>query len=283
MTSIIFQNLFDTIYESSKNVNSYFTNKPLNENDIYLILTSIPKDRIILYIFITFLVFNFISRYEIKLSGIFSLIISLIILYFLIRSQYSDFTKYTKNKLNQIRFLHKLMYDNKESYITASTDNIFILPMHSSEKSYLYLDPIIVQLFYDVKPISSFNISSYVDAVFHCNNILGIEYESKLGVNRNYLNYNTAILEKSKAMNSLNSAIYNMPEGTMIKYMKTLKLLQSVLNGHLKTIGQYFKNENKTSDLTINSVPDDFYDINFFISPDDTKTYDYFSVYNMYT
>lgn len=283
MTSVIFQNLFDTIYESSKNINSYFTNKPLNEDDIYLILTSIPKDRIIIYIFITFLIFNFISRYEIKLSGIFSLMITLIVLYFLIRSQYSDFTKYTKNKLNQLKFLHKLMYDNKESYITASTDNIFILPMHSSEKSYLYLDPIIVQLFYDIKNISSFNISSYVDALFHCNNILGIEYESKLGVNRNYLNYNTAILEKSKAMNSLNSAIYNLSEGYMIKYMKTLKLLQSILNGHLKTIGQYFKNENKTTEITINSVPDDFYDINFFISPDDTKTDDYLSVYNMYT
>jgi len=283
MTSIIFQNLFDKIYESSKNINSYFNNKPLNEDDIFLILKSIPKDKIVIYIIIIFLVFNFISRYEIKLSQIFSLIISIILLYFLIRSQYSDFTSYTKNKSNQIRFLHKLMYNNKNEYITASSDNIFIYPMHSPEKSYLYLDPILVQLFYDVKPISSFNISSYVDSLFHCNNILGIEYESKLGVNRNYLNYNTAVLEKSKAMNSLNSAIYNMPEGTMIKYMKTLKLLQSVLNGHLKTIGQYFKNQNKLNDITINSVPDDFYDINFFISPDDTKTEDYFSVYNMYT
>jgi hypothetical protein len=134
-----------------------------------------------------------------------------------------------------------------------------------------------------MKGISSYNISSYVESLYHCNNLIGIEYESKIGLNRDYLNYNSAILEKSKALNALNSSIYNIPEAYVQKYMKSMKILQSLLNQHLYTIGNYFKNNNKLNPITINKVPDDFYDINFIINPDDTKTSDYMSVYNMYT
>lgn len=282
MTSIIFQNLLDSFYESSNKINLFFDNKKFFENDLFIILLDIPKHKYIIYIIITFIIFNFISRLNIKLNELFSFLISCIVIYFLIRIDYTDFSKYTKNKTEEIRFLHKLMYDNKNEYVTANPDNFFIMPIHPYEKSYLYLDPILVQLFIEVRPISSYNISAYVNSLFHCNNIIGIEYESKIGLNREYLNYNTAILEKSKALNAFNSAIYNQPEATILKYMESLKILQSILNNHLKVIGEYFKNNNILNDITINSVPNDFYDINFFISPDDTKTKDYISVYNMY-
>ena len=43
-----------------------------------------------------------------------------------------------------------------------------------------------------------------------------------------------------------------------------------------------FKEKNRTEELNISKRPDNFYDMNFFISPNNTKTRDYNSVYDMY-
>jgi hypothetical protein len=283
MTSIIFQNFFNELYKSSKDLNSEYEEKKFYGIDFFGILERIPKDNIIIYIIIVFFVFSFINRFNIKLNEIFSFLICILLIYFLIRVDYSNFVGYTKEKQTQLNFLHKLMYENKKDYISASPDNVFIMPFHPYEKSYLFLDPLIVQLFMDIKPVSSFNIDSYVNSLFHCNNILGIEYESQFGLNREYLNYSTALSEKAKAMNALNSCMYEAPAGTVLKIMKSIKILQSLLNAHLRNIGDFYKNSNVVNDFTIFSKPDDFYDIDFVISPDDTKTRDYISTYNMYT
>lgn len=283
MASIIFKNFFDEVYNSSKKLNNKLEENRLYGTDFFGILERIPKDNVIIYIIIIFLIFNFTNRFNIKLNEIFAFLVSIFLLYFLIRVDYSGFIGYTKEKQLQIDLMHKLMYEKKDSYITGSPDNIFIIPIHPYEKSYLFLDPLIVQLFYDIKDISSYNINSYVDSLFHCNNILGIEFESQYGLNREYLNYSTAITEKAKAMNALNSCMYEIPAGGVAKTMKSIKLLQSLLNAHLRNIGEVFKNSNVVNDFTIFSKPDDFYDINFIISPDDTKTRDYNSTYNMYT
>ena len=43
-----------------------------------------------------------------------------------------------------------------------------------------------------------------------------------------------------------------------------------------------FKNKNKITDITIDTMPDNFYDNEHNIKPNDMKTRDYNSVYNMY-
>lgn len=281
MESIIFKNIIDKINESTSNINSYFKNIDYYDTNIYTIFEKMPKNNIIIYILIIFLIFNFISRLNIRFNEIFSLFICIIIIYYLMKKDYTTFIDFTNEKSNQLKFLHKLMFDNK-NWITMNDKNFFITPIYPYQKSYLYLNPVIVQLFFDIKKISSYNISSYVNSLIHCNNVIGIEYESKIGLNREYLNYQTAILEQQKALNELNSSIYNIPESYVPVYMKSIKLLQELLNKHIYNISQLYKNNNKLNSITIDSVPNDFYEVNFVINPDDTKTKEYISVFNMY-
>jgi hypothetical protein len=283
MTSIIFKNIIDNVFNSTNNINTYFENYDNYNTNLYNLLSTLPKEYLVIYIFFVFLIFNFISKFNITNTHIFSLLIIAIFIYFIANNNYSNFLLYTNEKKKDLKFLHKLMYTNKDSFITANNNNFFITPIESYKYSYLYLNPALIDLFISIKNISSFNISAYVDALIHSNNLIGIDFEAKIGLNRDYLNYSTAVLEKNKALNSLNSAIYNIPENTVQKYMESIRMLHKLLNQHLTNIGNYFKNINKLNDLQINRVPDDFYDINFIISSDDTKTSDYISTYNMYS
>jgi len=282
MTSIIFQNVYDQFFDLSDNINNYFLKMDTYKTDIYYILESLPKSTYIIYIVVIFIIFRFVLSQNITISHLFSFFIALFIVYFLIRYNYSSFMKYISHKSDELKFLNKLMYDHKDFWITAGTNNFFVTSNNNEFTTYLYLDPVVIDLFINIKPMIVFNLSAYVTTLFHVNNVIGIDYQSKIGVNRQYLNYNSAVLEKNKALNSLNSSIYKLPESIIPKYMKSIKLLHKILSNYLLSIGKYFKNNNKLNDLTVDKMPDDFYDIDFVISADDTKTRDYISVYDMY-
>jgi hypothetical protein len=282
MENIVFKNIYDKLSSSASNINSYFDNIDYYNDNIYDILYKIPKYNIIIYIFLIAIIYNFINRLKIRLNEILTFLFCLLIIYLLIKKNYTEFIKYTQYKKSQLNFLHKLIFNNKDwSY--AKNNSIMIKPT-GNEKSYLYLNPVIVELFYNIREYSQYNISSYINSIIHCNNVIAIEYQSKIGLDRTYMNYEIATEETKKALNELNSIIYNLPS-TKVSYMKlkdTIKTLHQLLNKHIRTIGEVFKNDNKVNDMNMFSMPDNFYDSYFLIAPNDTKTDNYNSTYNMY-
>ena len=173
---------------------------------------------------------------------------------------------------------------NTKNFDFVKENNLFIKPIGSDEKTYLYLNPAIVQLFYNLRRYSQLNISSYVNSLLHCNNVIGLDYQSKIGLSDIYLNYEVAVEESNKALNEFNSLIYNLPS-TIIAYTKfnnSVKILHQLLNRHIQDMDILFKNKNKITDITIDTMPDNFYDNEHNIKPNDMKTRDYISVYNMY-
>jgi len=283
MSSIIFQNIIDKINTSSNNINSYFENSDYYNTNIYDIYTKIPKSNIIIYIFIVFIVFNFISRLEIRLNEIMTFLVSVILIYILFKKDYSEFIKYTNVKKSQLDFLHKLIFNDTDVEYAKLSD-IFFKPVGNDQKSFLYLNPLIVQFFYNLRNYSQINVSSYISSIIHSNNVIGLYYQSTIGLDRNYLNYELAIEETKKALNDLNSLIYNIPstKKSYNKLEESIKILHSLLNKHITDMAVIFKNENKMGEMSIDKRPDSFYDMYFKINEDDTKTEDYMSVYNLY-
>jgi hypothetical protein len=282
MSSIIFQNIIDKINTSSNNINSYFENSDYYNTNIYDIYTKIPKSNIIIYIFIVFIVFNFISRLKIRLNEIMTFLISIVLIYILFKKDYSEFIKYTNVKKTELDFLHKLVFNDVDIKYAKLTD-IFLKPS-GDEKSYLYLNPLIVKLFYNLRNYSQENVSSYVNSIIHCNNVIGLYYQSTIGLNRTYLNYELAIDETKKALNDYNSFIYTIQHSkkNYNKLDDSIKILHSLLNKHISDMAVIFKNENKMGEMSIDKRPDSFYDMYFKIGENDTKTLDYISVYDVY-
>jgi len=283
MSSIIFKNIIDKINTSSTNINNYFENIDTYNTNIYEILTKLPKSNIIIYIFIVFCIYNFISRFEIRLNELLSYVVCLVVVYLLANKDYKEFINYTSIKKDQINFINKLIFNGKVwDYVKKS--NIFIESLNLREKSYLYLNPAIVEFFYNLRLFSKYNISSYVNSIIHCNNIIKIDYETKLGLNNDYYNFQVALDEKKKALNELNSLIYNLPS-TYVSYNNfndSIKILQSLLNKPISDMAILLININKTKEINITSKPDNFFQENYYISDDNTKTRDYISTFDMY-
>ena len=283
MTDIIFHNIIDKIETSSNNINTYFSNQDLYNSNIYDIIYKIPKYNLIIYIFIVFLLYSFINRLNIRLNEILSFIICTLLIYFLIKKDYTQFIEYTQVKKNQLNFLHKLMFNSK-NFDYEKQDNKIIKPVGTTEKSYLYLNPVIVELFYNLRNYSQLNISSYINSLIHCNNVIALDYQSKLGLVNVYLNYDVAVEESNKALNEYNSIIYSLPSAKVSykKFNDSIKVLHGLLNKHISNMGTLFKNKNKITDITISSMPDNFYDNEHNVKSNDMNTRDYKSVYNMY-
>jgi hypothetical protein len=283
MENIIFKNIYNKVDNTTKNINNYFDNIDYFNNGIFDILYQIPKYNLIIYIFIVFLFFRFIDSYDIKLNNIFALMIVVIFMYFVLNIKKKN-NDYIKNNNNiKLKFLHKLMFDSE--YSMVNSDILLIKPENSLFKSYLYKDTQIIELYYSMRNYSQFNISAYVNSLIHTNNVIGLEDDNKLKVNNSYENYQLAIDETKKAMNELNSIIYNLPS-TKISYNKfknDLQLLHKFLNSYIRSMGERLKNNNRIlENITIDYTPDNFYDSYFVISPDVTKENDYISTFDMY-
>jgi hypothetical protein len=98
MEDIIFKNVLDNINKTSNNINNYFDNADTYNTNIYDIIKKLPKSNIIIYIFIVFILFNFFARLNIRLNEVLVTLISFVLIYFLIKKDYSDFIEYTQVK-----------------------------------------------------------------------------------------------------------------------------------------------------------------------------------------
>ena len=286
--NIIFENIFDKINMSADNINSYFSNLDYYNTNTYDIFSKLPKYNIIIYIFIVFLIFNFIGRLNIRLNEILIFFVSVLVIYLLMNKDYSQFIQYTDKKKLQLEYLNKLIFNGKD-WIYGYKTSYQSETRYFDNVSFLYLDPVIVEFFYNMRDFSHYNISSYVNAVKHANNVIGMDFKSSFGEDRKYLNYQDLILEVKKCLNEFNSVIYNLPSAilTYEQFNKSMKVLHQLLNQHVTNMGARIKNDNtlkeNNKDITVDGyMPNDFYDDYFIIHADDTKTRDYISTYNMY-
>lgn len=282
MESLIFQNVIDKVSTASENVISYLGNLDYYNDNIYDIINKVPKANIIIYIFIIFVIFNFVGRLEIRLNEILVYMICIVLIYILLKKDYTQFIDYTIIKKNQLKFLHKLMFNSPWDYERET--NVIIKPINSNNKSYLYLNPLIVEFFYNIREYSQYNISSYVNSLIHCNNVIAYDYQCKLGLSNEYENYTVAVDEVKKALNELNSVIYNLPSAivTYNKFGDSVKMLHGLLNQHIKNMATIFKDKNKTNEINLHERPDNFYDDYFVVSANDTREKGYISTFNMY-
>lgn len=283
MDDIIFQNIIEKINKSSNNINSYFENIDYFNTNIYDVYTKLPKYKIILYILVVFIIFSFLRTFNIRLNEIMAFSISILFIYILLIKDYKEFINYTNVKKNQLNFLHKIMFNTRDIEYAKLT-NLIVKPKNSDQKSFLYLNPLIVEFFFNLREYSQLNVSAYANSLLHTNNLLGLDYQTQIGLDRQYLNYETALDEFRQALNEFNTFIYSiqLSKKAYNNFDSSIKILHSLLLKHIQDMEAIFKNDNKTKDIDIYSAPDDFYDLKFHTKADDTHINDYFSVYNIY-
>ena len=283
MSDIIFQNIIDTVNSASQNINSYFTNFDIYNNNLYDIFYKLPKYNLVIYLFIILLINSFIGGLNIRLNEIMTFLVCVLIIFYLMNKDYKEFINFSIKKKKQLDFLHKLMFNN-HNWVMEKKDELVLRPVSSSEKSYLYLNPLLIELFYNCREYSQYNISAYVNSIIHANNVIGMEFQLKIGLDHQFYNYDMAIDETNKSLNEFNSIIYNLPSALLAytKFKEMTHKLHQLLNQHLLDMSVLCKNRNKLKEINISSMPDNFYDREVYIAPNDMSTSDYNNPYNSY-
>ena len=270
--SIIYHKLLDKTYTLSSQIEKTFQSS-LGNGNLYKQLVQTPKYLFVVYFFIILAIWRFIHFFEIRLNEILTLIVSVIVIYFLFQKDTYEFTKYKDDKVKQLEFIHALIFDSSYWNEKNSNYTLDIQPATLIRKSYFSYDTLLVQFFYDIREYSQYNMDSYVLAMIHSNHVIGLEYETTIGLNREYENYTIAVSETEKALNYLSSIIHQLPLSylTYNKFKKSVDLLHQLLNSHLEKMASVFKNENIQNGLDISKKPSDMYDMYFKIKGNDTS------------
>ena len=284
MEDIIFTKMYHKANDLLNGVNEMIDNEKKFKTDIVDLMFEIPGYYMVIFIFISFIIYFIYSKLEIRLNDILIYLIIVTFFYIVVKYNSKIFYNYIKEKDSKLDFLHKLMFNTKNWSSNVTNNNLHVLPENYFKKSYLYTNPSIIDLYYNARDFSQYNIQAFVGSLIHTNNILKLSYEAKRLKRGTYQNYTVAIEEMNAALNEYATVIFNCPlSGEYYKKIRdSITLLRALLTSELEDMDIIFKNTNKTEDITVNSYPDDFYDVNFIIAPNDTKAVDFMANYNMY-
>lgn len=282
MLEIIFKKLLYQLYNTLTNTDDNIKIEQINNKNIYEKLITIPSNNLIIYIFIILIVYWLINNLDVQLKHIFTLLFLVIFIYILIQKDYVEINQFLKDKDIKLQYINKIMYDNNNFYLCKATDNFNIEP--EQQISYLYLNPVIVDFYYDIRNYSQYNIKSYVTSLFHTNNVIKINYNCNIGVINPYLELSNAMLELKQSLNSLSEMIHEIPTFNfeMCKLENVLNTLQQLLMSHIIDIQNICKKSNETNDLNNTSLPNDMIESINHIQPNDTTDKNYMANYNMY-
>lgn len=244
----------------------------------YQVYQSLPENRKIMYPLIILFIFLFLSRILINLNHIFSLLISVLIVMWLITNDAFNQVERVAEESEQTNYLQGIL--QIDSYDTINDDHIVRPPVfgYHLDKDYKITD-----FYYRLRDYANFNISSYKKSMFNSNNLLGLEEFV------NHLDHSIKnpqqILEQAEvefrdALNNLHSLIYSIPSTKLTNYTfnNALKKLEFLLIQHLDNIKNLAKLKFDTCQLNCDSKP--IHDYHAYNNDNKSKGYSqHFSVY----
>lgn len=283
MLQIIFKKLLNEVNDSSNNINNYFRFFNIYNDSFYSKINNLSNNNIFIYIVIGFFIFVFLNFFKLEIKHLIALIISVMVIIYLFQKDYLDFTNYIKDNSTKIKFLNKLLF-NDTNWNYADVQGDFLTLNKQYKKSYLYLNPLIVDFFYDIRDLSQYNINNYVNCLGKVNNIIGINQQVSRNSYDPFIEYPNAILYREEALNALAAIIYNLPSSYVLdtKLYDAVSKLQELLNAHILDIGAICKYKNETNGINNSSIPDDMISDKDYIKDNDTKSVGYNNSYNLY-
>tara|TARA_Y100000768_G_scaffold369234_1_gene333919 strand:+ start:1757 stop:2602 length:846 start_codon:yes stop_codon:yes gene_type:complete len=257
MSELIIRKIIHNVGKSSQIIIDNFEKLIQSNDSIYSIIQSIPNDKIIIYGFILILVVFFITKIDIKLNLLFACFVAVMIINYMISRDNVLQKDFIDTKDTQLKFLNNLLFYDDDKYITSViNDNFNIEPPF--EQSYLYLNPLIVEFFYNTRENSQYNLSNYINSLKCINAMLGLNYQLNMKLENPYQNYDNMKKLYKEALNNYHSIIYSLPSNKIVyhKFNNSLKILQSLLIKHIEDAKTICKMKNSKEDNNINTLPD---------------------------
>jgi len=227
-----------------------------------------PLHRIILYLYfvIILLIFLGISKYNVTLNLIVSILVSYGVIYYIISKDRYTQTHYNKKTDLKLTFLEDIIQTNSTIYIS----------------NYLHLNALIIQFYFDMRDYIEYNLSNYRDSLISVNSMLMLEEQS--GKLENPGNAYRSIKDLYKeAMNHFQSIVHSIPydKNVFDKFNKSLLILQSLLLSIVDNVKKKCQLINKL-EITTDYIPDMMLANEVVVDANDTISSKYSNNFNFY-
>ena len=145
--NIIFNRFLENIGLFIEKQNILNEDYNINNLNISQKINDINNKNILYYLFFIIIIFLFIDKIKISLNHIFSLIITMVLIYYLLNHNLNNQKNYYSTKNKQINFLNKFLINNQVE-LNYNLDNKLYTKKYLS---YFYLDPFLVDFLYSIK------------------------------------------------------------------------------------------------------------------------------------
>ena len=285
MADIVLDRFLVNTNDANNKINNFIENKDEYFANIYKVLSTIPNNYILQYFFIIIIIYAFLKNRDIRLNEILVFLICFVLIYILSQRNYYDFFKFTQTKRDEVKFLNKIMFDGIKAIKGDITDfNTYESSNLNLKNSYLFYDPLIISLMYNLKSYIQFNIQSYAICLYNINEFLKICQQS-IDLSYNLVeNYESLIILKNKALNELSTLIYSIPTSTITynKLQNSVNLLHEFLNRHIDIVSKLFQDKISYNINNDSYVPKDVFERHNNTSPNDMKLNNYQPTFDLY-
>lgn len=168
-----------------------------------------------------------------------------------------------------VHYLNIKVHSNREDFISDMKHKMSSIALQNTRN--FHIDSTLVQLIYDIQEYRYYNPANFRKLVHIIDNFLQIVQDMEKGVVHMGEMYQIAEDYKIKALNTLHSFVYKIPNttATQNKFQNARVRLEYLLNKHMDTIHQYmtfkygkeginintkfiYKNQPKPADTTFN-------------------------------
>ena len=283
MTDIILDRFLTNSDNASTHINRLIENKDEFLTNPYKVISSVPYNNLLFYFFLIIIIYALFRGRDIRVNEIFVFLVCVLLIYMLSNHDYNSFIKFTRTKKDELKFLNNIMFNGTKT-IKGDILNFEGENGHQLKKSFIYYDPYITSLMYNLREYTQHNIQSYSSCLQHINAVLKISFESSDISHNFYENYQSMIMQKKRALNELTSSIYSIQTTSITyeKFKKSITLLHQLLNAHILKVSKIFIDKVSTNEEQDGFIPKDFFQVDELISPNDLQLQNYQPTFNLY-
>lgn len=283
MTDIILDRFLTNSDNANNHISKFIEYKDDFLTNSYKVISTVPNNNLLFYFFLVIIIYALFQGRDIRINEIFIFLVCVLIIYMLSNHDYVNFNKFTRSKKDELKFLNTIMFNGTKT-IKGDILNFEGENNHQLKKSFLYYDPFITSLMYNLREYTQHNIQSYSSCLQHINLVLKISYESSNISHNFYENYQSMITQKKRALNELTSLIYSIQTTSITyeKFKKSISLLHQLLNAHILKVSKIFIDKVSMNDQQNGFIPKDFFQVDELISPNDLQLHNYQPTFNLY-
>ena len=277
-TNIIPKKFMKNIYYNIQDIQDNISEKKFYDDNVFEQFKNVNNNYLIFIGLIFLITFYILRRTNITFNNVISLLISIIVVYFLFKKNYYNKKNLVENTEIKKKFIETLLYENNNWYSYDASEHFNMIP--NPEYLYIHHRPKLLSFFYENKDFGQHNLKGYTISINHCNNIVNLYLNIKNKLNNDYQILQLIKSEITKALNAFESIIHTLDNVSSID-SKT-KELQNLLNDIYELCIRIVINRYKDKENNINTVPESILLESLSTNPNDTKELFYNCHYNYY-